>query len=134
MAEVNFARAYEAVELARKTGKIRKGTNETTKAVERGIAKAVFVANDVNPPEIVMHLGPLCRERNVPLFEVGSKDELGAAAGLNVSTVSIAITEEGDARDVLRELLKGRGSEVKGEAKEEKAEKGEKADKGKKSK
>ena len=37
-------KVYEAVEAARKSGKIKKGTNEATKAVERGIAKLVIVA------------------------------------------------------------------------------------------
>ena len=30
--------AYEALKVARETGKIRKGTNETTKTIERGKA------------------------------------------------------------------------------------------------
>ena len=48
---------YNIIEKARKTGKIDKGTNEVTKAIERGVAKAVFYASDVNPKEIVQHLG-----------------------------------------------------------------------------
>ena len=32
-------KALEALEMARDTGKIKKGTNEATKAIERGIAK-----------------------------------------------------------------------------------------------
>jgi len=43
-------KAYEAVELARTTGKIKKGTNEVTKSIERGTAKLVIYAKDVNPP------------------------------------------------------------------------------------
>ncbi len=108
MAEVSpdLKKTYEAVELARKTGKIKKGTNETTKAIERGVAKAVFVAQDVNPPEITMHISPLCNEKNIPFFPVPSKEELGAAAGLGVPTVCIAIINEGEARDLLKELIK----------------------------
>ncbi len=97
-------KAYEAVELAKKTGKIRKGANETTKAIERGIAKLVLVAKDVNPPEITMHMPPLCKEKNVPLIEVPSKEELGAAAGLSVPTGAIAIITEGEAKDLVKEL------------------------------
>src|SRR5579875_465286 len=44
---------YEAVRQARQTGKVKKGTNETTKAIERGVAKLVVVAEDVEPPEVV---------------------------------------------------------------------------------
>ncbi len=102
----NLKKVYEAIEIARKSGKIRKGTNEVTKAIERGIAKFVFVAKDVNPPEITMHLSPLCEEKKALLCEVPSKDELGAAAGLSVPTVSIAIIDEGEARDILKNLIK----------------------------
>ena len=40
-------KALEAIEIAKSTGKIRKGTNEATKALERGAAKLVAVAKDV---------------------------------------------------------------------------------------
>ena len=97
-----IAKAYEAVEIAKKTGKIKKGTNETTKAIERGTAKLVLVARDVNPPEIIMHMTPLCKEKNAPLVEVPSKEELGAAAGLSVPTGAIAIIAEGYAKDLIK--------------------------------
>ena len=44
---VSAEKIYEAVEIARKTGKIKKGANETTKAIEKGFAKLVVVAKDV---------------------------------------------------------------------------------------
>ncbi|MCK5021378.1 MAG: ribosomal L7Ae/L30e/S12e/Gadd45 family protein, partial [Candidatus Peribacteraceae bacterium] len=44
---------YEAVEIAKSTGKIRKGVNETTKCIERGLAKLVILAADVTPEEIL---------------------------------------------------------------------------------
>ncbi len=88
----------EMVEVARDTGKIRKGINEATKAAERGIAKYVVVADDTDPPEVIMHLEPLCSEKNVKLLRVGSKNELGRAAGLDVSCAAVAIVEAGDAK------------------------------------
>jgi len=98
------AKAYEAVELAKKTGKIKKGSNEATKAIERGMAKLVLVAKDVNPPEIIMHMVPLCKEKNAPLLEVPSKEELGAAAGLSVPTGAVAIITEGEAKELIKEI------------------------------
>lgn len=95
---------YEAVEKARTSGKIKKGTNETTKVVEKGIAKLVVVAEDVSPKEITMHLAPLCKEKGVPYVSVPSKAELGAAAGLPVATVCVAIVQEGDAKDIIKNL------------------------------
>jgi len=97
-------KAYEAIEVAKKTGKIKKGTNEVTKSLERGMAKLVVVAKDVNPQEIVMHLPALCEEKSVPLIPVPSKEELGAVTGLQVSAVSVAIIEEGNAKDLVKDL------------------------------
>lgn len=106
MAEKNPAneKVFEAIEMAKATGKIRKGSNEATKAIERGIAKFVAVAKDVQPPEIVMHIPLLCKEKGIPCAQVDSKDELGTAAGLEVGTAAIAIIEEGDAKAIIKEL------------------------------
>ena len=93
----------ELVETARETGKIRKGINEATKAAERGIAKAIVVAEDVDPPEIAMHLGPLCDEKKIKLLKVASKNELGRAAGLEVSTAAVAITDLGEGKKNFKE-------------------------------
>ena len=97
-------KAFEAIELAKKTGKIKKGSNEATKAAEKGQAKLVVVAKDVNPPEIIMHLQPLCKEKEIPFVQVDSKEELGTAAGLPVSTGSVAIIQEGDSKNAIKEI------------------------------
>ena len=89
---------YQIVETVKKTGKIDKGTNEVTKAVERGTAKLVLVAEDVQPKEIVQHIPILCEEKGIPCVMVDSKKKLGIAAGLSVGSASIAVIEEGDAR------------------------------------
>lgn len=88
---------YTIIEKARKTGKVDKGTNEVTKAIERGVAKAVFYAADVNPKEIVQHLSIIAKEKGIPCVEVDSKQKLGIAVGIPVSTSSVAIIELGDA-------------------------------------
>ena len=88
---------YNIIEKARKTGKIDKGTNEVTKAIERGVAKVVFYAADVSPKEIVAHLAVISKEKGIPCFEVDSKQKLGIAVGIPVSTSSVAIIEEGEA-------------------------------------
>jgi len=98
-------KALEALEIARDTGQIRKGTNETTKAIERGIAKLVLIAEDVDPPEIVMHLPILCEEKNAPYIYVPSKQQLGSSAGIDVAAASACITDPGDAKDLIREIV-----------------------------
>ncbi len=100
------SKAYEAVEIAKNTGKIKKGVNEATKAVDRGQAKLVVIAKDVNPKEILMHMPALCEEKKVPLIVVPSKSDLGAAAGIELGTTVVAIIKEGDSKDLIKELEK----------------------------
>jgi len=95
---------YEIVEKARDSGKIRKGTNEVTKSLEKATAKLVITAKDVNPPEIIMHIPLLAKEKGIKHVEVPSKEELGAAAGLSVPTSCVSIIEEGDAKDLIKQL------------------------------
>lgn len=88
---------YKIVEKAKRTGKIEKGTNEVTKAIERGTAKLVVYAADVEPKEIVMHLPVLCKEKKIPCLEADSKEKLGVAVGLSVKASSIAVIDAGEA-------------------------------------
>lgn len=97
---------YNIVETARKTGKIDKGTNEVTKAIELGAAKLVVYAKDVEPKEIVAHLSVICKEKGIPCAEVDSKQKLGIAAGIKVNASSIAIIDGGDAAKDIAELKK----------------------------
>jgi large subunit ribosomal protein L7Ae len=98
-------KVYEAVAKAKDTGKVKRGVNETTKAVERGLAKLVVIAVDVDPPEIVAHLPYLCDERKIPYVYVPSKKRLGEAAGIEVSASSVAVIEPGDAEPLIREII-----------------------------
>jgi large subunit ribosomal protein L7Ae len=92
---------YTIIDKARRTGKIEKGTNEVTKAIERGTAKLIVYASDVDPKEIVKHIPMLCKEKNILCKEVDNKQKLGIAAGLQVATSSVAIIEPGEtARDI----------------------------------
>ena len=98
-------KVYEIIETAKTSGKVMKGTNETTKAIEKGKAKLVAIAKDVSPPEITMHIPLNAEEKDVPCFTVPSKEELGAAAGIQVGTGSVVVTEEGEAKNLIKELL-----------------------------
>jgi large subunit ribosomal protein L7Ae len=103
---VNEGKVLEAIEIARSSGKIRKGANEATKAIEKGDAKLVAYAADVAPKEIVMHLPLLCKEKNIPCFAVSKKEDLGAAAGLSLGTAAVAIVKEGDAKALVESLAR----------------------------
>ena len=95
---------YQIIEKAKKSGKIEKGTNEVTKAIERGVAKLVVYAKDVEPKEIVQHLPILCKEKKIPCQEADSKQKLGIAVGIPVSTSSVAVIEAGDAEKDIASL------------------------------
>ncbi|MBS3126080.1 50S ribosomal protein L7Ae [Candidatus Woesearchaeota archaeon] len=97
-------KVYEAIEVAKTTGKIRKGTNEATKAIEKGTAKLVVIAKDVTPPELTMHIPLLAEEKNVLCVQVPSKEELGAAAGIDVGTASVVIVQEGESKNLIKEI------------------------------
>jgi len=97
-------KSLEAVELARTTGTVKKGTNETTKTVERGLAKLVLISKDVTPEEISMHLPPLCEEKGIPYVYVKSQKDLGAACGINKGCASAAIVDPGKAADAIEEI------------------------------
>jgi len=99
-------KVLQAMEIAKNTGKVKKGTNETTKVIERGQAKLVVIAKDVEPKEIVMHLPVLCEEKKCDYVYVPSKEELGRAVGINVSTASACIVEPGEAKDLIEEIIK----------------------------
>jgi large subunit ribosomal protein L7Ae len=98
-------RTYQIIELARETGKVRKGTNEVTKLVERGEAHLVVMAEDVAPEEILAHLPILCEEKGIPYVYVPSKQELGVTAGLGKATASCCIIDAGKAKPAVDELV-----------------------------
>ena len=96
--------ALEALEVARDTGTVKKGTNETTKAIERGNAKLVYIAEDVQPEEIVLHLPELSDEKGIPFVYVDTQDDVGHAAGLEVGSAAAAIVDAGEAEDDVEEI------------------------------
>jgi large subunit ribosomal protein L7Ae len=96
--------ALEALEVARDTGTVKKGTNETTKAVERGNAELVLIAEDVSPEEIVMHLPELADEKGIPYLFIETQDEVGQAAGLEVGSAAAAIVSAGEAEEQVEDI------------------------------
>jgi len=95
----------EALRVAAQSGKVRKGTNEATKAIERGISKLVIIAEDVEPPEVVAHLPIICEEQNAAYAFVPSKQELGKALGIDVTSAAAAIIDAGDANHIVDEVV-----------------------------
>lgn len=94
-------KSLEALDLARTTGNVKKGTNETTKIIERGMARLVLISEDVSPEEVVMHLPPLCEEKNIPYLYVKNQKDLGAACGINKGCASAVILDPGKAEEAV---------------------------------
>lgn len=99
-------KALEALEVARDTGKIKKGSNEATKAIERSAALLVLIGADVEPAEIVMHLAPLCDEKKIPYIFINKQNDIGAASGLDVGSAAAAIVKPGKEKEVIEDLGK----------------------------
>ena len=96
---------YEALRVATQSGKVRKGTNEATKAIERGTSKLIVIAEDVEPPEVVAHLPILCEEQNTAYVFVPSKQELGKALGIDITSAAAAILDSGDAQHIVDQVV-----------------------------
>ena len=97
-------KALQVVQVAKDSGKVRKGTNESTKAVERAVARLVLIAEDVDPPQVVAHIPILCEERKIPYLFVPSKLDLGRAAGIDVCCAAVTVLEAGEGARSLKEV------------------------------
>ncbi len=95
----------EALRVASQSGKVRKGTNEATKAIERGISKLIVIAEDVEPPEVVAHLPIICDEQGAAYAFVPSKQELGKSLGIDVTSAAAAILDSGDAQHIVDQVI-----------------------------
>ena len=98
-------KALEALEIAKDTGRIKKGINEATKSIERGVARLVVIAEDVEPQEIIMYLPGLCDDKKAPYIFIESKDNLGKAVGIERPTAAVAIIVDGKAKDLVDDLV-----------------------------
>lgn len=95
----------EAVRVATTSGKVKKGINEVTKSIERGTSKLVIIAEDVEPPEIVAHLPILCDEQGASYVFVPSKQELGKALGIDITSAAVAILDAGEAQHIIDQVI-----------------------------
>ena len=95
----------DIVENSFRSGKIKKGTNEVIKSIERGESRIVIIAEDVSPPEVVYYLPMLCEERKVPYGFVKKKADLGSKVGI-ASAASISVVDlGGKGEDALKQIV-----------------------------
>ncbi|MBJ83944.1 MAG: 50S ribosomal protein L7ae [Euryarchaeota archaeon] len=87
---------YELVKLVGSgEGRLKKGSNEVTKAAERGTAQMIVMAENVNPAELLVHIPLICKEKSIPFIYVEDQAYLAEAAGMNsgAKTAAIALME-----------------------------------------
>lgn len=90
-----------------KDSKIRKGMNEVTKSIERGNAKIVIMAEDVSPPEILLHVPLLCEEKKIPYAYLSTKKEVGNVVQINIGSSAISIDNVGTGNEnILKDIIK----------------------------
>ncbi len=96
----------EMLSVAKDSGRVKKGINESTKAIERRTAQFVVLAEDVQPEEIVIHIPMLCEEKGIAYAYVPGKKELGSAVGIAVGTSCVAVENAGGASESLQGIVK----------------------------
>jgi large subunit ribosomal protein L7Ae len=82
-------------------GKLITGLHDATKAVERKKAKLLLIASNINPPEILFYLPPLCDEKGIPYLFIDGKKELGEACELKIGLAAVAFVENRKSKDFL---------------------------------
>ena len=82
---------FNAITKASQMKKIKKGANESTKTLNRGISDLIVIAADVKPLEIVLHLPLLCEDKNVPYVFIESQKLLGRACGVSRPVIAASI-------------------------------------------
>lgn len=92
------AKILELVQQASNYKQLRKGANETTKTLNRGISEFIVMAADAVPLEILLHLPLLCEDKNVPYVFVRSKQALGRACGVSRPVIACSVTVNRDSQ------------------------------------
>eukprot|EP01006_Ploeotia_vitrea_P058608 TRINITY_DN69802_c0_g1_i1.p2 TRINITY_DN69802_c0_g1~~TRINITY_DN69802_c0_g1_i1.p2 ORF type:complete len:143 (-),score=75.17 TRINITY_DN69802_c0_g1_i1:161-541(-) len=81
----------ELVQQANNYKQLKKGANEATKTLNRGISEIIVMAADTEPLAILLHLPLLCEDKNVPYVFVESKMALGRACGVSRPVIAASI-------------------------------------------
>eukprot|EP01084_Bolivina_argentea_P234098 394119_1 len=84
----------ELVQQAANYKQLKRGANESTKALNRGQAEIIIMAADTEPLEILMHLPLLCEDKNVQYVFTPSKLALGRACGVTRPVICCSIIHE----------------------------------------
>ncbi|PVU97665.1 hypothetical protein BB560_005725 [Smittium megazygosporum] len=100
LADANLTnQILDLVKQASNYKQLKKGANEATKTLNRGISEFIVMAADTEPLEILLHLPLLCEDKNVPYVFVPSKAVLGRSCGVSRTVIAASVTTN-DASDL----------------------------------
>ena len=94
----------DLVQQAANFKQLRKGANEATKTLNRGISEFIVMAADAEPLEILLHLPLLCEDKNVPYVFIPNKAALGRACGVSRPVVAASVTSN-DASQLKNQII-----------------------------
>lgn len=96
----------DLVQQASSYKQLKKGANEATKTLNRGISEFIVMAADAEPLEILLHLPLLCEDKNIPYVFVKSKQALGRACGVSRPVIACSVTthEGSQLKNVIQEI------------------------------
>ncbi|KAL0205940.1 hypothetical protein P9112_001247 [Eukaryota sp. TZLM1-RC] len=73
---------------------LRRGIREVVKAVRRDTKGVCFIAGNINPMDVIVHLPVFCEEKSIPYVFVPSKEELGVAAQTKRPTSCVLVVDD----------------------------------------
>ncbi|KAL3876494.1 hypothetical protein ACJMK2_034336 [Sinanodonta woodiana] len=79
----------DLVQSASSYKQLKKGANEATKTLNRGIAEFIVMAADAEPLEILLHLPLLCEDKDDSCFLFPA---LGRACGVSRPVIACSVT------------------------------------------
>lgn len=103
-AESSQGRAERLIREAARAGGVARGVLEVVRAVEQRRARAVFLASDVDRPELAAQVRTLCESRGVPLIQRHGREELGAWSGIERAASVVAVLEVAHPERLVQEL------------------------------
>jgi large subunit ribosomal protein L7A len=69
------------------------GVKQTAKAIENGLAKTVFIAEDAEE-SVVASLKNLCRQKEIEIVNVENMKQLGKACGIEVGAAAVGLLKD----------------------------------------
>ncbi|KAL8293176.1 hypothetical protein RQP46_000870 [Phenoliferia psychrophenolica] len=104
LADANLTnQILDLVQQASHFKQLKKGANEATKTLNRGICEFIVMTADTEPIEILLHLPLLCEDKNVPYVFVPSKTALGRACGVSRPVIAASVTTN-EARELKSQI------------------------------